>query len=52
VRSTKKHIIRCFGLKWVLMLLFGPSSLKPAGVSTALFYSPLLTRKAARSATA
>jgi len=24
VRSTKKHVIRCFGLKWVSMMLFVP----------------------------
>jgi hypothetical protein len=24
VRSTKKHIIRCFGLKWVSMMLLVP----------------------------
>ena len=24
VRSTKKHIIRCFGLKWVVMMLLVP----------------------------
>jgi hypothetical protein len=24
VRSSKKHVIRCFGLKWVSMMLLGP----------------------------
>jgi DDE superfamily endonuclease len=24
VRSTKKHVIRCFGLKWVVMMLLVP----------------------------
>ncbi len=27
VRSTKKHVVRCFGLKWLSMMLIGISTL-------------------------
>lgn len=38
VRSTKKHVIRCFGLKWVSMLL-----LMPVPWSQRVWALPLLT---------
>ena len=36
VRSTKKHVIRCFGLKWVVDDAVGPGPLGTAGVGVAV----------------
>ena len=51
VRSTKKHVIRCFGLKWVVDDALGAGALEPAGVGVALSDRAVLAGEEARPAT-
>jgi len=52
VRSTKKHVIRCFGLKWVSMMRLVPGPWSRRGWGVALFACALLARDEARPAPA
>ena len=42
----KKHVIRCFGLKWVVDDALGPGALEPAGVGVAVSHRAVLARRA------
>ena len=44
VRSSKKQVIRCFGLKWVAMMGAEPGPVGPAGMGLAVFDGAVLAR--------
>ena len=50
VRSSRKHVVKCFGLKWVSLMLLVPVPWATAGVGVAVFDGAVLAAQVAAPA--